>query len=228
MKILVLNGSPKGENSGTLYTSLYLEKLHPEHEFRYLAVGQKIRYFEADFSQPREILEWAELIVFSYPVYTFIAPYQVHRFVELMKEHKVELHGKWATQITTSKHFYDVTAHKFIEENCCDMGLNYVPGLSADMEDLLSEKGQLEARSFFEQTMFYIAHGISAKPKMVANQKNRAVISESEKSSKGQEATSGKKLTIVTCCSEDDVVLQSMIDCFIATSNATVKVCNVR
>ena len=39
MKILVLNGSPKGDYSITLQTSIYLSKLHPEHDFQYLNVG---------------------------------------------------------------------------------------------------------------------------------------------------------------------------------------------
>ena len=61
----------------------------------------------------------------------------------------MNLQGKYATQITTSKHFYDVTAHRFIQDNCDDMGLNYIRGLSADMEDLLNSKGRKEAISFF-------------------------------------------------------------------------------
>ena len=42
MKILVINGSPKGNNSITLQTVLYLEKLNPEHKFEILNVGAKI------------------------------------------------------------------------------------------------------------------------------------------------------------------------------------------
>ena len=43
MKVLVLNGSPKGEYSITLQTSLYLEKRFPEHDFQVLHVGQLSR-----------------------------------------------------------------------------------------------------------------------------------------------------------------------------------------
>ena len=60
------------------------------------------------------------------------------------------LTGKFAAQITTSKHFYDVTAHRYIQDNCHDLGLKYIRGLSADMDDLLNEKGQKEARNFFD------------------------------------------------------------------------------
>lgn len=140
MNILILNGSPKGTNSTTLYTALYLEALHLEHNFNLLHVGQRIKSFEKNFDDVKTELEKADLLLFAYPVYTFIAPYQIHRFIELIKEHKVNLTAKIATQITTSKHFYDVTAHRFIEENCWDLGMNFVRGLSADMDDLLTEK----------------------------------------------------------------------------------------
>ena len=146
MKILVINGSPKGKFSITLQTFKYLEKLHPEHEFSVLDAGQKIKALEKDFSKAKEELEKADLIIFSYPVYTFIAPCQLHRFIELMKENGVKTEGKFATQFSTSKHFYDVTAHNYIRDNCFDMDMKYIKGLSADMDDLLSEKGQKEAK----------------------------------------------------------------------------------
>ena len=40
MNILVINGSPKGKNSVTLQTALYLQLLHPEHSFQFLHAGQ--------------------------------------------------------------------------------------------------------------------------------------------------------------------------------------------
>ena len=149
MNILILNGSPKGENSITLQTLRYLEKKHPEHTFEVLHVGQKIKALEKDFSPALEALEKTEVLLFSYPVYTFIAPCQLHRFIALMKEHGADVSGKIATQLTTSKHFYDVTAHRYIEDNCADLGLLYIRGLSADMEDLTTEKGRREAENWW-------------------------------------------------------------------------------
>ena len=130
MKILVLNGSPKGKNSITLQTVEYLKLMFPAHEWETLHVGQKIRALEKDFAPAAESLARAELVLFSYPVYTFIAPAQLHRFIELMKEHGVDVRGKWASQISTSKHFYDVTAHRYVMENAQDMGMRFVRGLS--------------------------------------------------------------------------------------------------
>ena len=151
MKIAVINGSPKGKYSITLQTILYLQRKFPMHEFEILHAGQRIKALEKDFSEAGQLLNWAEALIFSYPVYTFLAPAQLHRFIELTKASGIDLSGKFATQISTSKHFYDVTAHKYVEENALDMGLRYVRGLSADMEDLLTEQGQIEAEKFFER-----------------------------------------------------------------------------
>lgn len=123
MKLVIINGSPKGKYSITLQTSLYLQKLFPEHQFIIFNVGQKIKALEKDFSEAKTLLESADALVFSYPVYTFLAPSQLHRFIELIKNNSINLTGKYATQISTSKHFYDITAHKYIEENILDLNM---------------------------------------------------------------------------------------------------------
>lgn len=43
MKVLVLNGSPKGKDSITLQASLFLKKRFPEHDYQILHVGQQIK-----------------------------------------------------------------------------------------------------------------------------------------------------------------------------------------
>lgn len=55
MKALVLNGSPAGDNSITLQTALYIEKLNPDVSFSYLNVAQRIKSIEKDFSESRKI-----------------------------------------------------------------------------------------------------------------------------------------------------------------------------
>lgn len=176
MKVLVLNGSPSGKASVTLQTVEYLKALNPEHEYVVLHVGQQVKRFEKDFSEARDALERAELIVFCYPVYTFLVPAQMHRFIELMKESGIDFTSKYATQLTTSKHFYDTTAHRFIADNCSDMKLRYIRGLSADMDDLLTKKGQKDAREFFKYLMWNIRNGYYERPSAeTANTKCRAV-----------------------------------------------------
>ena len=150
MNILVLNGSPKGENSITLQTVRYLEKKFRIRNLEVLHVGMKIKSLEKDFSPALAAIDRADVLLFSYPVYTFIAPCQLHKFIELMKRHGAKVSGKIATQITTSKHFYDVTAHRYIQDNVQEMGMGYIRGLSADMDDLTTEKGRREAENWWK------------------------------------------------------------------------------
>ena len=126
MKILVINGSPQGENSITYQTMLYAQALYGRHEYKVIHAGARIKQLEKDFTEAEDMLKWADLLVFCYPVYTFLAPSQLHRFIEIIKEKKINLSGKYATQVSTSKHFYDTTAHEYIRENCHDLGLSYI------------------------------------------------------------------------------------------------------
>lgn len=225
MNILVLNASPKGKNSTTVHTALYLQALHPEHTFTFVPVGQRIKSYEKDFAPLRAELEKADLLLFTYPVYTFIAPYQLHRLIELIKENGVELAGKFASQITTSKHFYDVTAHRYVEENCFDLGMKVVRGLSADIDDLLTEQGQREARAFFEQLIFSCTHGLFAVPPVHAPERTKEVYRPALPS---VPKSRNKDVVIVTNCAPNDENLQNMIADFRAALPYESRVVNLR
>lgn len=223
MKVLVLNGSPKGEYSITLQTSLYLEKRFPEHDFQVLHVGLHIKSIEKDFYAAADAINSADLIVFSYPVYTFIAPSQLHRFIELLKESGIDLSGKFATQITTSKHFYDVTAHRYILENCQDLGLKCIKGLSADMDDLLTEDGQKNAKEFFDFVCWCMEHDVyeTIRKNTAAPQHHpvsSAVLSQEEKIG---------DVAIVTDCAKDDRQLNDMINRFRAVLKYKSRIVNI-
>ena len=224
MNILVVNGSPKGNYSITLQTVHYLQKRYPEQNFEILHVGQKIKALEKDFSPTLQALEKAELILFSYPVYTFIAPAQLHRFIELVKESGISLAGKFATQITTSKHFYDVTAHRYIQDNCQDMGMKFIRGLSADMDDLLSEKGQKEAVDFLKYVLWSVEKDqYEPLPEPVSPPKHMAVEVPT-----AADAEKTGDVVIVTDCRSDDSQLQSMIDRFRVVFARKTRVVNIR
>ena len=76
MKIAVINGSPKGNLSATAHSLFYLERLNKADKFSYIDAGQKVKAYTKDISQIKDAIEEADLIIFSYPVYTFIAPFQ--------------------------------------------------------------------------------------------------------------------------------------------------------
>ena len=225
MNILVLNGSPKGDYSITLHTVLYLQALYPQDNFEILHVGQKIRSYEKDFSEAKQSIEKADVLLFSYPVYTFIAPYQLHRFIELMKEHQVNVAGKVATQITTSKHFYDVTAHRYIQDNVQEMGMNFVHGLSADMEDLPTKKGQEEARKYWEHFQWCVEQGIF-EPCYLKN--TTAIHKPVEAPTNTSEKNNAHDVVIVADLKPEDKQLANMIARFQAKLSIKSRIVNIR
>ena len=192
------------------------------HSCRWDSVSNRLKKI---FPPVRAALQKAELILFCYPVYTFIAPYQLHRLIELIKADGVDLTGKFASQITTSKHFYDVTAHRYVEENCLDLGMKVVRGLSADMEDLLSERGQKEARDFFDQLLFSCEHGVFVTPMGKAPKREKHVYRPTLPATPKQ---TGKDVVIVTNVAPDDENLQHMIEDFCAVLPYESRVVNVR
>ena len=225
MNILTINGSPSGDASITLQTMLYLQQLFPDHIYAQLNASQSIRALEKDFSAAEEVLKEADLIVFCYPVYTFLVPSQLHRFLELIEEHEMDLSGKYAVQISTSKHFYDVTAHRFIKERCSDFGMKYIDGLSADMEDLLSKKGQQEAEAFFAHVLWCTEHDYYEKlPEKKAETFIADQVTVPEKET---EKKSGHQIVIVTDLSDDQPYLSDMIDRFRSISAYPCRIVNL-
>ena len=214
MKILVLNGSPKGQYSTTLHTCLYLERRFPEHNYRILDVGKGIRSIEKDFSEAETMVADADILLFCYPVYTFLVPCQLHRFIELLKARGLDLSGKVATQVSTSKHFYDTTAHRFIEENCNDLGLQYIDGLSADMDDLLTEKGRKQACDWFRLLMWKIGKKDFKRPVLIPGRERQLQPATAAEATPRKE---GRKAVIVadlSCGDEARARLVSLIDRF--------------
>lgn len=224
MKVAVFNGSPKGDYSITLQTVLFWQKKFPEIEFEILNVGAKIKALEKDFSQAEKLLKEADILLFSYPVYTFIAPCQLHRFIELIKEKGIDIKGKFATQVSTSKHFYDVTAHRYVMDNCQDLGLKYVKGLSADMEDLTKKEGQKEAEEFFRYFLWCVENDRYERVSAVVECKPLVATSVPGET----EHTLDKEVVIVTDCEEDNQALGDMITRFRKVFKGTTEVVNIR
>lgn len=224
MNILVLNGSPKGKNSVTLQTVHYWELLFPEQTFEILHVGQNIKALEKDFSKALNAIEKADVLLFSYPVYTFLAPCQLHRFIELLKASGADLSGKYATQLSTSKHFYDITAHRYIQDNCDDLGLRYIKGLSADMDDLTCKKGQKEAANFFRYLCWSVEQGIYEEKQNSAYQPVCKPVSLC--ADPGSEKTGD--VVIVADLREEDKQLKNMINRFQSRFPRKTRIVNIR
>ncbi len=116
MKILVLNGSPKGEQSVTMQYVNYLACRCRGHEFQLRNVAQEIRSLERSPHQFETLVEEvrrADLVLWAFPLYILLVCSQYKRFIELIAERGAgeAFRGRYAASLSTSINFFDTTAH---------------------------------------------------------------------------------------------------------------------
>ena len=157
MNITVLSGSPKGEQSVTLQYTLFLQKKFPQHAFRFRHVAQQINALERDpaaFQAALDDVKSADAVMWAFPLYYMLVHGSYKRFIELIWERQAQsvFAGKYATAISTSVHFYDHTAHNYMQAICDDLDMRYLAGYSAKMNDLTIEAERQNFLRFAEQT----------------------------------------------------------------------------
>ena len=159
MKIIVLNGSPKGDLSVTMQYVHFIKKKIPQHELKILNISQRIKVIEKEENSFREIIDEvmsADGVLWAFPLYFLLVPSNYKRFIELIWEGGAEdaFRGKYAVSLSTSIHFHDHVAHNYINAICDDLDMKYAGWFSAGMYDLLEEKERkrliLFAEHFFD------------------------------------------------------------------------------
>ncbi|MFA5331721.1 MAG: NAD(P)H-dependent oxidoreductase [Methanoregula sp.] len=151
MKIMVLNGSPKGDISVTMQYVAWIKKKFPGDSYETLNVAHEITKLEKDpaaFEAVIENVQSADLIFWAFPLYFLLVPAQYKRFIELVFERKAQnaFAGKYAASLSTSIHYADMIAHDYIHAISDDLGMKYLGAYSAEMKDLLraAERERLE------------------------------------------------------------------------------------
>lgn len=144
MKVVILNGSPKGEYSITLQYIRFLQKCFPLSTYKMFHVAQKIKAIEKNEEQFQMIVDEvheADIVLWSFGVWVLAVAAQYLRFIELIFDRKKEgaFSGKYTAAISTSINYFDHMAHNYIRATCEDLGMSFLDSLSFDIVDLKSE-----------------------------------------------------------------------------------------
>ncbi len=153
IKILVVNGSPKGEFSLTLQHSLYMLGQQKDIEFKVLQAGEalsKINFEQAWLNSAIADIEWSDAVIWNTPVYTMLVPWQLIRLFQLIKEagRNTIFKGKYATSMMTCFHYYDYLAEEYLRGTSEDLGMLYIEGRTADNMDMLKKSHRSSMRFF--------------------------------------------------------------------------------
>ncbi|MGD0081095.1 MAG: NAD(P)H-dependent oxidoreductase [Methanoregula sp.] len=153
MKIVVLNGSPKGDISVTMQYVAFIRKKFPEHRYEILNVAHDIRKLEKDteaWNKTIESIRSADMVLWAFPLYYLVVSSQYKRFIELIFERKAQdaCAGTYAASLSTSIHFFDQIAHAYIHAVSDDLGMKYLGFYSAEMRDLLSDEERKRLEKF--------------------------------------------------------------------------------
>ncbi|MFX1316778.1 MAG: NAD(P)H-dependent oxidoreductase [Promethearchaeota archaeon] len=225
MKISVLNGSPKGDQSATMQYVYYIQKKFPQHEIKIFNVAQQIKILEKNQEKFHSIIEEIETsdgVIWGFPLYVMLVSSQYKRFIELITERNVEeaFKNKYTIQIATSIHFYDHTAINYINAICNDLEMNYVGFFSAEMFDLMVKK-EREKLVKFADNFFYTIENKLPTSRQFPPIKHREFdyLPKTIDFEKEKISTKGKKVLIISDSMDNQTNLGKMIqrlhDCFV-------------
>lgn len=156
MKIIVLNGSPKGDMSVTMQYINYIKKKFPMHELSTINIAQSINKIESDTEKFNSIIneiDKSDGVIWAFPLYIFVVCAQYKRFIELIFERNAQyaFKGKYASIVATSVKLYDNTAINYVNAICDDLEMKFVNYFSPHMDDLHKEDVRNKLEIFADQ-----------------------------------------------------------------------------
>lgn len=231
MNLAVILGSPCGASSVTLQYVEYVRRSFPQHSFELIDVGRGMRRLERDRDRLDAMLATlaaADGIIWAFPVYTFLTPAALVRLVELLFERDagVALAGKPCTVLTSSEHFFDHTAHAWVEAVSEDLGMGVFPGFSPAMEDLLAEEGQHNLRCWAQEFLRVVEQ--DAPLEQLTQPVTWTAPSYAPTLDQPRPATGGQRIAVITDVDGDDANLARMIETLAHYAAHPVDVVNLR
>jgi len=230
MKILVLNGSPKGDTSVTMQYVAFMQKKFPQHDFKIVNIAQQIKKIESDehlFGEIAGEIKSADGVIWAFPLYVFLVHSNYKRFIELITERAAEdiFQGKHTALLSTSIHFYDHTAHNYMHGICDDLNMKFYASYSAGMHDLFKEeeRGKLLqfSQGFFE-SITRDAPAIKEYPAIIEQSLEYVPRTDLVPLN-----THARKVIVLTDSKEDNINLKKMIGRFGELMGGQVEVYNL-
>ncbi len=230
MKIVILNGSPKGNLSITLQYVHFIQKKFPQHQMKIFNIAQELRKIERENKAFQEIItevKTSDGVIWAFPLYFLLVHSNYKRFIELISERGVQeaFKGKYTASLSTSIHFFDHTAHNYINAICDDLNMKYVGAFSADMGDLLKEKER-------ERLILFAQHFFDAVQNNVPTTRNFLPVVRSKfdympASSMKRIETEGKRVLVLTDSSNEQPNLGKMVERFKQSFSSQVEILNL-
>ncbi len=233
MNFIVLNASPKNENSITLQHIKLFEKMYPQHQFEYINIAAKIPAYEkrADLmDETVRRMQQADATIWSFPVYYMLVPSQLKRFMELLFERYPNQYFEdcYTTCFSTSIHFCDHMAHNYMHGVCEDLGFSFIESYSAHMEDFFNLDEMKKMKRFF----LWFAEMVSGKTPV---QRKYPVIipacpvyePDTTSVESDGDALKSEKILLLTDEQTQDVNLKNMTDIFTRIAGSSVQKENI-
>lgn len=232
MKITVLSGSPKGEQSVTLQYLEYIRKRFPAHGYTVFHAGRDVNRMEKDSGYLQSVLEEvrsSDAVLWCFPVFFLCVPANLKRFVEIVFEsgRKDCFQGKYSSAITTSGRFFDHVAHSYIQAVSEDLGMRHVRGFSAEMQDLLKPDSRENLDNFAERFFRTAAEGRPVERVFEPLNPGTVLPEYLPEKLSPPGAGGSRKIVLVTDAAEKDLNLKRMTDSFLAALPNPVEVVNL-
>jgi len=218
MKAIIINGSPKGDYSVTLQYARYMLK-NSISEYEVLNIGKSISKYERNASElekAADLIKNCDCVIWAFPIYTFLVPYQLLKFINLMIDNGFSsaFEGKYSCSVSTSKHFFDHTAHEYIRYVSQIMKMKFVDSYSADTDDLKLDKNRDILKNFGRKFLLAVENKIPVREKYYIENKEIQSLDFEERNLSGKKETMGKKVLILTDTVDENSNLINMIEVF--------------
>jgi multimeric flavodoxin WrbA len=230
MKILVLNGSPKGDQSVTMQYVQYLARIHPEREYLVRNVAHRVRSLERHPEQFADLIaevRQADLVLWAFPLYFMLVCSQYKRFIELIAERGTgeAFRGRYAATLSTSINYYDTTAHRYLQAVCDDLGMRYLGSYSANMQDLMKPGERRRLEGFAADLFASIERG--SRPARLYPPLTYSPRPFAPAAAQRRVSTAGKRVVVLTDARPEQANLLAMVDRFRSSLEGEVEVLNL-